>query len=186
MRQANRRPMLAVTQFEDRATPAVLVGYSAGTLTLSARSGDVITVSNDPVDIPGQLTITDGTRTVFTSNGRSVHNLVINGGQAANYNLGFGDNVVLNNLTVGGGTGGTGVILGATTRIARAFTFNGSTAGGNDSLQFDPGSRIGGGARINLRGGNNGLFSTAGPSAGTSSSPPAAGPIPSNWRPPAT
>ncbi|HVK14113.1 MAG TPA: hypothetical protein VM597_35550 [Gemmataceae bacterium] len=160
MRQSVRRPVLALKTFEDRATPAVLSGYAVatGTLTISARSGDVITVSNDATDIPGQLTITDGTGTVFTSNGRPVQNLVITGGQAASYNLGFGDDVVLNNLTVGGGTTSTGVIVGATTRIARAFTFNGSTAGGNDSIQFDPGSRIGGGARINLRGGNNGLF----------------------------
>jgi hypothetical protein len=156
MRQSDRRPKLAVTPFEDRATPAVLTSYSAGTLTLSARSGDVITVSNDGSDIPGQFIITDGTRTVFNSAGRSVRNLVIGGGLAANYTLQFGDNVVLNNLTVGGGTTGTGVILNDTTRIARAFTFNG--AAGNDSLQFDPGSRIGGGARITFKGGNNGLF----------------------------
>lgn len=158
MRQSVRRPLLRLTPFEDRATPAAFVSYSAGTLTLSARSGDVLTVSPEATDIPGQLAITDGTRTVFassTSNNRPVHSLVIKAGSAANYTLGFDDNVVLNNLTVNGGSGNTAVTLADTTRIARSFNFLGNSAGGNDTVTLVPGSRVGGGVNLTLRGGAN-------------------------------
>lgn len=154
--RAKSTTTLGLNAFEERVTPATFTSYSAGTLTLTAATGDAITVSRDANNISGQLTVSDGTNLVFQSAGRPVLNVVVRSGTAASYSLSFGADVSLNNLTAYGASTNTTVTLAATTRITKNFSYIGHpTALGTDTVAMTTGSRVGGNVSINGKAGAN-------------------------------
>lgn len=172
------RTILNLTRLEDRTVPATAT-YSAGTLTITAATGDIIRI--DPVlttSIPGYDRVTVGPTVIFDSgNSQPVRNLVVRGNAAENYTFLFGLGISLNNVSMTGAAGPATafvfslVVLGTDTRISGNFTFTGNAARGDDAIflaglaGFGGTATIGGNVSVNFQAGND-LLDIAGGSIG--------------------
>jgi hypothetical protein len=166
------RAFLNLTRLEDRTVPATAT-YAAGTLTITAATGDIVLMNPVlPNSILGYYRVDVGGTNIFNSgNDRPVRNLVVQGNAAVNYGFIFGLGISLNNVTMSGARGVgpliSNILLGADTRISGNFTFTGNAAGGDDLIFLGGAACIGGNVSINSQGGND-LFDIGGGSIGGS------------------
>jgi hypothetical protein len=151
-RRSPNRLRLALISLEDRSTPASAV-YAAGTLTITAATGDAILVALNSNNVPGFLEVTAPAAVFDSLTTMPVSNLIVKAGLATNYTLGFGPGVALYNLTVTGASTSTGVTLDATTRVLNKFTFTGGN--GDDTVSLTNGAKVGGHVALTLGNGVN-------------------------------
>ncbi|HVK15065.1 MAG TPA: hypothetical protein VM597_40375 [Gemmataceae bacterium] len=149
-----RRPALGVTPLEDRVTPATFA-YAAGTLTVTAETGDALLVSLDAENVPGFLHVASGPDVFDSTDTQPVRNLVVNAGTAANYMLNVGAGVSLTDLTVRGAATNSTVNLSPDLRLAGNFTFTGQAAGGTDTITLFSPAQVNGNVTLDLGGGTN-------------------------------
>jgi hypothetical protein len=156
-----RRSSLCVTQLEDRMTPAT-VGYSAGTLTVTADPGSTIVVSEvlDLNMVPtGQLVVADKGINLFITPGNQLPDALIVKPKPGcqDFTLSVGTLVSLNTVTVTGAPGSTKFDLFGNNVVTGNLTFSG-TGAGNDTINIHKGLQIGGNATIDLKDGDNVLW----------------------------
>ncbi len=150
-----RRACLNLVPLESRLTPATPV-YSAGTLTVTAATGDNITIAPNGFGVPGYFTVQNNAVEFFnTAVNQPIKNLVVKAGQATTYSLTIQPNTTLNNVTVSGAVVSTQVTLDQTTVLNGYLKVTGHPLGGDDSVAIPSGASIGSYVNLALGKGNN-------------------------------